>query len=409
VNVLSNLGRASRRHSSRFRATLFALGASPWLCLWSSFAGLPPGVVIAHSPASSRQYIGSPSLAVLPDGTYVASHDLFGPGSTLDRTRVFASKDRGVTWARLTEIAGQWWSSLFVHNGELYLLGTSRQDGFAVIRRSTDGGRTWTTPMDRNSGLLLGDGKYHCAPVPLVIHNGRLWRAMEDAMGPGGWGKQFHAFMMSAPTNADLLKAESWTFSNRLGYDPSYLGGAFGGWLEGNAVVTPEGRIVNILRVDFRAGPEKAAIIEISGDGRQATFSQTNGFINIPGGCKKFTIRRDASTGDYWTLCNFVPEQLHGSNPERTRNTLALARSIDLRNWEIRSILLNHPDAAVHAFQYVDWQFDGDDLIAVSRTAFDEQGGGVAHNQHDANYLTFHRFKNFRRPTSRDSVPVGTP
>ena len=222
----------------------------------------PPGVIIAHSPAASRQYIGSPSIAVLGDGSCVASHDLFGPGSTKDRTRVFTSTDRGVSWTRLTEVIGQWWSSLFVHDGALYLMGTSQQDGLCVIRRSTDGGRTWTTPTNASTGLLIGGGNYHCSAVPVVNHNGRLWRAMEDAMGPGGWGKQFHAFMMSAPTNADLLKAESWILSNRLGFDPSYLDGKFGGWLEGNAVVTPEGRVVNILRADYRVGPEKAELLK---------------------------------------------------------------------------------------------------------------------------------------------------
>jgi len=37
------------------------------------------------------------------------------------------------------------------------------------------------------------------------------------------------------------------------------------------------------------------------------------------------------------------------------------------------------------------------------RTAYDDGGGG-AHNAHDANYLTFHRFRNFRRLTLADSV-----
>ncbi len=50
-------------------------------------SGQVPGVVIDHSPARTGQYIGSPSIAILPDGSYVASHDLFGAGSTLDRTR----------------------------------------------------------------------------------------------------------------------------------------------------------------------------------------------------------------------------------------------------------------------------------------------------------------------------------
>ena len=41
-----------------------------------------PGVVRCHSPASPREYIGSPSLASLPKSEYVASHNHFGPGSS---------------------------------------------------------------------------------------------------------------------------------------------------------------------------------------------------------------------------------------------------------------------------------------------------------------------------------------
>ncbi len=58
-------------------------------------------------------------------------------------------------------------------------------------------------------------------------------------------------------------------------------------------------------------------------------------------------------------------------------------------------MILHHDDVAKHGFHYVDWQFDGDDLIAVSRTGFDDDKGG-AHSAHDANYLTFHRVEGFR-------------
>src|SRR5437764_1245935 len=40
-----------------------------------------PGRIISHSAASSGLYIGSPSIAVLTNGDYVASHDFFGPNS----------------------------------------------------------------------------------------------------------------------------------------------------------------------------------------------------------------------------------------------------------------------------------------------------------------------------------------
>lgn len=354
-----------------------------------------PGVIINYSPASTRQYIGSPSLAVLPDGTYVASHDLFGPGSTSDRTLVFASKDKGRTWSKRAEIVGQWWSTIFVHRGALYLMGTSRENGFTVIRRSTDGGFTWTDPRDAESGLLLADGPYHCAPVPIVVHRGRIWRAMEDQFGPPGWGKCFRSFVLSAPEDVDLLKASNWTTTNRIGRDPSWLGGRFNGWLEGNVVVAPDGEIVNILRVDSPDDDEWAALIKISPDGKTATFDPATGFFHFPGGAKKFTIRWDEVSRHYWALVTWVPPQYRTGNPASTRNTLALARSKDLRNWEVRAVLITRPDVAKHGFQYADWLFEGSDIIAVVRTAHDDGVGG-AHNFHDANFMTFHRVRDFR-------------
>jgi hypothetical protein len=151
-----------------------------------------------------------------------------------------------------------------------------------------------------------------------------------------------------------------------------------------------------MLRVDYRQGPEKAAMIRIGADGKTATFDPATGFVDFPGGCKKFTIRHHAPSARYWSLSNYVPPQHQGGNPERTRNTLALICSPDLRQWEVRSILLYAPDVERHAFQYVDWQFEGEDIVAVSRTAYDDAEGG-AHRQHDANYLTFHRFERWRQ------------
>ena len=135
-----------------------------------------PGVVVDHWPQSSGRYVGSPAIAILPDGRYVASHDLFGPKSTEHAravTRVFRSADRGSTWKHVTDIQGAFWSSVFVHRGALYLLGTYSHYGNVVIRRSTDGGDTWTEPADEASGLLL-EGGYHCAPVPVIEHDGRI-------------------------------------------------------------------------------------------------------------------------------------------------------------------------------------------------------------------------------------------
>jgi hypothetical protein len=359
-----------------------------------------PGVIVDHIPASTKTYIGSPSICILPNGDYVASHDHFGPGSTEFQqalTSVFRSSDRGKSWKKISEIHGQFWSNLFVHRDALYILGTWKHHGNLIIRRSDDGGISWTEPADGKSGLIR-EGEYHTAPMPVVIHEGRLWRAVEYAKSNTTvWGIRYSAMVFSIPVESDLLDADNWTATNFLSYDTTYLDGKFRGWLEGNAVVTPEGNIVDFLRIaTTEKGRDMAAIVNISNDGLTASFDPSTGFIDFIGGARKFSIRYDEKSKLYWTISNMVAEGLNDMDAGSVRNTLVLKSSSDLRNWKVNKVLLYHPDVKKHGFQYVDWQFDGRDIIFLSRTAYDDESGG-ANNYHDANYLTFHRIKNFRK------------
>jgi hypothetical protein len=158
--------------------------------------------------------------------------------------------------------------------------------------------------------------------------------------------------------------------------------------------------------VDTPGCPEKAALVNVSPDGKTASFDAAAGFVDFPGGAKKFTVRFDPKSERYWSIATIVPE-LHqqGGRPGGIRNTLALTCSPDLRNWTVCCILFYHPDVKKHGFQYVDWLFDGDDIIAACRTAWDDGEGG-ARNNHDANFLTFLRIENFRAKTVKDSVPL---
>jgi len=362
--------------------------------------GKVPGNVVDYIPASTKTYIGSPSICILPDGNYVATHDHFGTGSTEHQqalTTVFRSTDKGGSWQKISEINGQFWSNLFAHQGVLYIMGTWKHHGNLIIRRSTDGGVTWSEPSDNRSGLLR-EGEFHTAPMPVIIHNGRLWRAIENARSyTTAWGIRYSAMVISAPVNADLLDASNWTTTNYLQYDSAYLGGNFRGWLEGNVVVNPEGKIVNILRVaTSEPGRDMAAVVNISDDGMKASFDPSTGFIDFAGGARKFSIRYDGKSEQYWTICNLVTDEFSKMSAASVRNTLVIKSSPDLKKWTIHKVLLHHPDVLKHGFQYVDWQFEGRDIIYLSRTAYDDQYGG-ANNYHDANYLTFHRIKNFRK------------
>lgn len=373
-----------------------------FLCLNSSLVFSQdrlPGVVVGHSHPETEVYLGSPAILILGDGRYLAAYQEFGRGEELvPMTYVCESTDRGGSWTEIAAVKGLYWANLFSMNGELFLMGTRMEHkggyGPLVIRKSTDLGRTWTEPGDERSGLIRDDAEYHTAPVPMVIHRGRIFRAVEDRHPPGQ-GRNFRALVISAPLDTDLMKASSWTTSNRLAYQTEWPGN---GWLEGNVVLTPDGEMVNILRnaMDPESDGGKACIVRVSEYGETITFDPREGFIDFPGGCKKFTIRHDAVSDRYWSLTNYIPEEFKGGNPGRTRNTLALISSPDLIHWEVDRIVMQDPDVQYVGFQYADWQFDGKDIIALIRTAFHEPDGTNAHNQHDSNYITFYRVKNFR-------------
>jgi hypothetical protein len=373
---------------SHMRAVLAPLLIALALATNVLHAAEVPGVVIDHQSAATRQYVGSPSIVVAENGDYIATHDLFGPGSTCTtsaETRVFVSGDRGATWKQTSTFDNQFWSNLFRQGSRVYLMGTSAEYGRIVIRVSGDNGQSWS-----DVHYLTSESGYHTAPVPMAVHVGRIYRAFEyHPAGP--WGS-FQAFIMSASLQSDLSKASSWTFSNRLSFPPGSEGNT---WLEGNAVVARDGSIVDVLRV---ASQERAAILRLRDNTLQ--FEQ---FVDLPGGAKKFTIRFDPQSKLYWSLVNpAIPGDSQSVvSPGSVRNTLALVSSPDLIQWTPRVIVLHHPDAALHGFQYVDWQFEGPDIIAVSRTAYDAPEGS-AHTFHDANYLTFHRVVNFRELGSVD-------
>ncbi len=366
---------------------------------------------IKYQDAATKTYLGSPSLVRLDDGDLLVTHDYFGPGCPRNHeneehlTSVYRSSDDGKTWTNVTHIAGAFWSNLFQHRGCVYLLGTSQQYGSIVIRRSEDGGNTWTHPADEKSGLLFRGGpyreppNYHCAPVAILRKDGRIYRAFEDC-DPCVWGPGFRSLVISAPEGANLLDAASWTMSNKLRYEPEWTPEEWGevlkpGWLEGNVVETPEGEIWNILRFNSEPVADKAAIVRVEQEGRRVSFDPATGFIDFPGGMTKFTIRRDAHSGVYLTLSNNNTDPAYAQQ----RNVLSLHTSEDLVNWRHLETLLEDDSGLSHeesirltGFQYVDWQFDDDGIIYVVRTAYEG-----AHNFHDANRITFHTIKDFRR------------
>ncbi|MEN6385202.1 MAG: sialidase family protein, partial [Phycisphaerales bacterium] len=217
-----------------------------------------PGVVVDYYNPANGIYVGGPSIAILPNGDYVACHEEY-PGQI--QTTILRSTNKGLDWTWVTQLQGQYESTLFVHKGVMYLIGgynNGAGNEYVAIRKSIDGGTNWTAPTSTSSGLITPPATgYNGTPTPVLVHNGRIWRAFEkvDTTVPAGYSREFRAMVVSAPVDSNLLNASNWTVSNTL------LMGDFianAGWLEGGVVAAPDGSVKTILRTGW-LGKDKAA------------------------------------------------------------------------------------------------------------------------------------------------------
>ncbi len=340
--------------------------------------------VIATSDTKAGDYTYSPSITRLGDKLY-ASRDI----SCL-YTEVFESVDDGENWTYQGKVDGMWWATIFEHQGALYLIGRHTIGGVYVgkephyigVTRSTDGGKTWT-PINAEQGGIVYDGGLgvHCAPTPVLKHNGRIYRVFETNQG----GRNLREFLISADETSDLTNPASWTASD-------YFTG-YGFPNEGNAVIGPDGGVWILARFTNNHAYLMKYDKQLNKVVPFREPMQTS-LIDFPSTASKFTVRLDKETGKYIAL---VSTQMD-PNCAYQRNYATLAVSDDLEHWEVKQILLRDREiynailsVAQHAFQYIDWIFDGEDILFVVRESAED-----AKNWHDSNYLTLYRIENYR-------------
>ncbi len=356
-----------------------------------------PGTVIAQVPELRGRTISNVSLAILPNGDYLASCTGVSQGASL-----FVSEDRGASWRMLVEnvteqngIANYY--NLFVWEGKLYMMGCGRGGANLMIACSEDNGLNWTSPT------VILEGGFHSAAVPVAVHDGRIWRACETQ---GTDTPKKRPFVVSAPADADLLDAANWTKSAELAVDNDITveDKTVTELIEGNMVATPNGKLYNILRASSKVTSQLAARISVENE-HTLRFTVSNDMITLPGGGKKFTIRYDERSKRYWAITNPASANMKGQKHngiyangityDLVRNRMVLCYSTDLNTWVQYKEIVYDPDPFFHGFQYVDWVFDGDDIAAVCRMACPETRG-LPVRQHDANFMSFFRIRNFR-------------
>ena len=338
----------------------------------------------------SGKYLCSPSLVRHPEGFLLASMDVYGFGMPQNLNLIFRSDDDGKTWHYVSELMPSFWGKLFIHGGDVYMLSCNTEYGDLLIGKSTDGGKTFGVPTVLLRGMCgkAGQSGVHKNPQNVFVHNGRIYETLEW----GNWAnKEFgHAAMvMSCNVDDDLLIAENWSFTEPVKFDhfapeiadlekPVMT-------IEGTLVLDPEGTLLNIMRFGKR---DHNLAYEVNTKNHEAPLKY-HSLKKIGVTYSKFMIKFDDISKKYYT----VASKTHDGCPDYARNYLVLMSSPDLENWKIEKDLYDfrHMDAEKVGLQYVDFSFDGDDIIYLCRTAIN-----AAASFHDSNYSTFHRIENFR-------------
>ncbi len=336
----------------------------------------------------------SPSFVRHPDGYLLSSMDVYGSSTPQNLTLIFRSDDDGVTWHYVSELMPCFWGKLFVHKGDVYMVGCSTEYGDLLIGRSTDGGSTFGAPtvLLRGSGGKEKRDGVHKNPQNSLVYNGRRYLSVEW----GNWNGNDYFFapmVMSCALDDDMLIPENWSFTepHQVSADPlAWVPHKFS-LIEGTLAMSPDGKLLNVMR--FGMANKKAMALRVDTDDPEAPLVYDR-LINFPGNKSKFMIRYDEVSRRYYSICCYIYDW---ENANGARNMLTLVASDDFENWEIVSTLYDYRDQDPFkiGLQYVYFMFDGDDILYVCRTAMNN-----ANNFHDSNYQTFHRIKNFRDLTA---------
>ena len=161
--------------------------------------------------------------------------------------------------------------------------------------------------------------------------------------------------------------------------------------MEGCPVVAPDGKLYSIMRFDMgglKPNYGMAMIYKIDDEHPEAPLKYVKP-SNLPGNHSKFEVKFDEVSGKYYSIIS----RIISSDTVYQRNLLSLVSTTDLINWDIVCDLIDRrdEDPGQTGFQYVDFFYEGDDLLFLCRTAVNNPS-----NYHNSNYQTFHRVKNFR-------------
>ena len=314
------------------------------------------------------------------------------------KTVIRKSADGGLTWSAVTTVDGMRWASLFLVGSKIYIVGAKnggtylgevKQDEQVALTKITikdeTNNTTGSEQTSANEPLITDD--YVFIPLDSGVH--------------------------TIPRNGDDLDLENiirtQNFRNALTKDwfQQVTGKKLSAMytfmaLEGNMVQGKDGEFYVIYRIETMPYGDYALMLRLSDDFTKLELMGENGkdslLANFPTTVSRFVIKYDAELDMYVMISNWWTVKDVQTHTCRARNVLGLSVSEDLKTWTKidtlvvdREMINSECSAWKHAFQYTDFDFDGDDLVMTSR-----ETQGFANTFHDGKYFTFYRVSNFR-------------
>lgn len=367
---------------------------------------------VFHNP-DPEYYVEGPGLVRLDDGTFVAAVPVvprveWSAARRVEHSviHVLRSTDGGRTWKESAQLP--YYSAVpWTHRGILYLFANkpgakSRNDDLLLLK-SPDGGVTWSEPV------TLFKGHYWNCHTGMAVKDDRLYWAVDDL----SLGQKRGPRAVAGDLSQDPMNPASWKISEPVAFPgiPEALTNAkFAGessqYLEPNVIsVGGQLRVLATVKPNHQATAGLCAVLDLRDDGAKLDlkFSQ---YHPMPGGQLKFRILRDEPSKLFWATANLaVDPQRSGDFWEQAekdkkfwsngtggndRRFLMLLYSLDGLNW-FQAGCIAQAAKLSQSFMYAAPVIDGDDLAIIARSSVH------APNQHDADYATFHRVKNFRK------------
>jgi hypothetical protein len=177
-------------------------------------------------------------------------------------------------------------------------------------------------------------------------------------------------------------------------------------YLEPNVIAVGEKlRVLATVKPKKQSTAGLCAVLDLRDDGTKLdlAFSQ---YHPMPGGQLKFRIIRDETSKLFWATANLVVDAQRSADfweqaekdkkfwsngtGGNDRRFLMLLYSLDGLNW-LQAGCIAQAAKLSQSFMYAAPVIDGDDLAIIARSSV------RAPNQHDADYATFHRVKDFRK------------